>query len=109
MILKCRTLSGKAGLRRACRRVPGQSVKGAQAYGSKEGSTAKTKMQGGKVVKNVGSGSAWLAQLVEHLILGFSSGRDFTVVGLSPRQDLHSVWSLLQILDPTLFLCLSNK
>ena len=44
-----------------------------------------------------------VAQSVEHLTLGFSSGHDFMVVGLS--HTLGSVWtarSLLGILSPSL-------
>ena len=44
------------------------------------------------------SWGAWVAQLVEHLTLDFTSGHDLRVVGMS----LGSVQSLLEILSGSL-------
>ena len=37
------------------------------------------------VVKSTGSGGTWVAQLVKHLTLDFSSGHDLKVCGIKPR------------------------
>ena len=54
------------------------------------------------------SGGAWVAQLVKHPTLGFSSGHDLTVREFQPHIGLHdTAWSLLGILSIPLFLCSS--
>ena len=68
--------------------------------------------------KHLKKGGAWVTQSVKHLTLGFGSGHDLTVFGLSPTSSFAlTVWSLLGILSlppslsapPQLALCLSQK
>lgn len=42
-----------------------------------------------------------MAESVKHQVLGFKSGRDLGVVGLSPEWDPCSVCNLLKILSPS--------
>ena len=59
----------------------------------------------GRVTKKPWAGGAWVAQMVGHLTLDFSSGHDLMVLGSSPMWgSVLTVWSLLGILSPFLSL-----
>ena len=73
------------------------------------------------VNKYLGGRAAGVAQSVKHPTVGFHSGHDLRIMGLSPALGLHSAQSLLEILShspfpsasvPLLLTCtlsLSNK
>ena len=56
-------------------------------------------------------GGTWVAQLVNHLTLGFCSGHDLTVHEMEPRAGLcaHSAEAAWDSLSPWLALSLSQK